>query len=129
MAMAADSVAVPPLAFGFRQLARQCTSEEVKSMRPLATERLGTGLCVDRLLNFRVQAKYPQEAQLKHVAPEVLDALPDEYKQNTKSWAFGKFCTPEKEEECLENALERLWAKHFHIYGEERPEWTMPPVE
>ena len=98
-------------------------------MRPLATERLGTGLYIDRLQYFRVQAKYPNDVQLKHVAPEVLDALPDEYKPASKSFVFARTGTPEQEEECLEKALEWMWAKHFHIYGEERPEWTMPPVE
>ena len=92
------SVAVTPLAFGFRQLAPQCASEEVKSMRPLATERLGTGLYIDRLQYFRVQAKYPNEVQLRHVAPEVLDALPDEYKPASKSFVFARTGTPEQED-------------------------------
>lgn len=111
-----------------RNPAAQCTPDEIKSMRPLANGKLGVGLYVDRLAHHRYTTKYPNDTQLRHVSPDVIEALPDHLKPGTQSFTFGKHASNEDEEAMLEEALKWLWEKREYLYEEARPEWTKPAL-
>ena len=118
-----DDTADPPERAG-RSPAAQCTPDGIKAMRPLANERLGVGLYVDRITHHRFTAKYPNSTQLRHVSPDDIAALPENLKMETQSYTFGKHSSVEDQETKLEEALTWLWAKHEYFYQESRPEWT-----
>ena len=110
-----------------RKPAEQCTPDEIKAMRPMAHERRGVGLWVDRLNCYRCMAKYPQSKMWDLVNPEVIEAMPAHLKEESKSFPFGKHGTNAKQEEALEKALQWLWEKQIFLFPDDvRPEWTIP---
>ena len=119
-----DSAPIPP---AIRKPAEQCTPDEIKAMRPMANERRGVGLWVDRLNCYRFTAKYPQSKRWDIVNPEVIEALPAHLKEEVKSFPFGKHGNDAKQEEALEKALLWLWEKHNFFFPDDvRPDWTIP---
>ena len=86
------------------------------------------GLRHDAVFKQMWQARYDHTAETPQALHPVgaLNSIPVALGGKTKDVPYRDDVTPEGQHRALESALSWAWAKHTHLTGVERPDWSRP---